>query len=202
MDDNQICRFCLDIALSKTDPLISPCSCKGSIKYVHLKCLFRWMYGNRLQAPQEECNMCKAVYTYSIETLEETFTPINLTFYHATSTPISALAAAPVLLFSSVFAHPSEVLIGFHSFTAVIYVFTLYTNIKHPIRYIYYYFKDWSIHALALITVFTILNRNTSIHILTFYHFLACCVWYTTQKVDRHIRSSINNRIYKELLFS
>jgi hypothetical protein len=34
------CRFCLD----GDDPthLITPCSCKGTFKYVHSKCLFQW----------------------------------------------------------------------------------------------------------------------------------------------------------------
>jgi len=159
----------------------------------------RWMYGRWMYRGllHDECNMCKAVYTYSITTLEETATPINHTFYYATSTPT---AAVPMLLFGGLLAHPSQTLIGIHTFTAAAYLYSIFTHTKHPTHYIYYYFKDWSIHALSLIAVFTILNRNTSLTILTFYHCLACCVWYTTQKVDRSIRASINHRIYKELL--
>jgi hypothetical protein len=96
--------------------------------------------------------------------------------------------------------HPSETLIGIHSFTAAVYLYSIFTHTKHPGRYIYYYIKDWSIHALALITIFTIVYNNTDLYILDIYHCLACCVWYTTQKVDHTIRISINHRIYKELL--
>ncbi len=39
------CRFCLleeDTSTIHKNPLISPCDCKGSLKYVHLDCLTRW----------------------------------------------------------------------------------------------------------------------------------------------------------------
>lgn len=203
MDNYKICRFCLENSETISNPLIAPCNCKGSIEFLHLKCLFRWMYGQWMYGYlRDECNMCNAVYTYSITALEEIATPINQTFYHATSTPVSAIATVPILLIGNILIHPSSTLIGFHSFTAAIYVYSIYINIKHPIRYIYYYFKDWSIHLLALITVFIMLNRNININILVFYHCLGCCVWYTTHKVDHSIRSSINHRIYKELLSS
>jgi len=40
MATTEQCRFCLD----GDDPknLITPCSCKGTFKYVHSKCLFQW----------------------------------------------------------------------------------------------------------------------------------------------------------------
>lgn len=197
MDDNQICRFCLDIKISETDPFISPCNCKGSIEYVHLKCLFRWMYGDRLQDPREECNMCNAAYTYCIETLEEPAIPMNRTFYYATSTPVAAL---PMLLFGGFLTYPSESLICLHSLIATVYLYYISIYTKNHTQYIWYYFKDWSIHALAFVAMFTCINRNTGPAILAFYHCLTCCVWYTTQKVDRSIRISINHRIYKGLL--
>ena len=33
------CRVCLSESYSSLNPLISPCNCKGSMKYIHLKCL-------------------------------------------------------------------------------------------------------------------------------------------------------------------
>jgi hypothetical protein len=196
MTDGYNCRFCLDETHTTRNPLISPCNCKGSIQVVHLKCLFRWIYSS-LQEPREKCNICNAVYTYSITTLEERSIQIPPTIYYATSTP---LAAAPYILLYPYFTHPSTTLICVHSLIASTYIFYIVKQVKNHSLYIWYYMKDWSIHTLALITVFTIMNRADDRMILCIYHFLTSCVWYTTQKVDICVRKSINNRIIKNLL--
>mmetsp|Transcript_87167 Transcript_87167/g.251392 ORF Transcript_87167/g.251392 Transcript_87167/m.251392 type:complete len:382 (+) Transcript_87167:175-1320(+) len=43
------CRICLMEGPGEDDPLIKPCKCKGSIEYVHLKCLRYWTK-SRLQS--------------------------------------------------------------------------------------------------------------------------------------------------------
>ncbi len=40
--DTLVCRFCLDSKITKMNPLLEPCDCKGSIQFVHEKCLTRW----------------------------------------------------------------------------------------------------------------------------------------------------------------
>ena len=38
------CKICLyDKSDEDNDPLISPCNCIGSVKYVHLKCMQNWV---------------------------------------------------------------------------------------------------------------------------------------------------------------
>lgn len=37
--NQQVCRICFEEDLGKENPLISPCNCSGSMKFVHLKCL-------------------------------------------------------------------------------------------------------------------------------------------------------------------
>lgn len=65
-----MCRICLLEGSSEDDPLIAPCSCKGSIEYVHLGCLRHWIKG-RLNLSDSStsffyrplaCELCKAVY--------------------------------------------------------------------------------------------------------------------------------------------
>lgn len=61
--DNEpnICRFCLDSGETPKNPLISPCSCKGSVEFIHLVCLNKW----RIQNPErnrEACNLCSVAY--------------------------------------------------------------------------------------------------------------------------------------------
>ena len=54
------CRIC-----HEEDNLIAPCSCSGSIKYTHRKCLLQWVKSsNRL-----DCEICRtkiAKYTHQI----------------------------------------------------------------------------------------------------------------------------------------
>lgn len=37
-----VCRICLEVELPPNNPLIIPCNCKGSMKYLHLNCLKKW----------------------------------------------------------------------------------------------------------------------------------------------------------------
>jgi len=40
----KICRICLESECIKENPLIVPCNCKGTMQYVHLNCLKRWLF--------------------------------------------------------------------------------------------------------------------------------------------------------------
>ncbi|CXI31090.1 FHA domain protein, putative [Plasmodium berghei] len=67
------CRICLCEYENEGNPLISPCKCKGSMKYIHLNCLRTWMKG-RLNVrsdgdstvsffwKQLSCELCKFPY--------------------------------------------------------------------------------------------------------------------------------------------
>ncbi|VWU52967.1 FHA domain protein, putative, partial [Hepatocystis sp. ex Piliocolobus tephrosceles] len=66
------CRVCLCEYENKNNPLICPCKCKGSLKYIHLFCLRTWMRG-RLNIRNEyssyaffwtqlNCELCKFPY--------------------------------------------------------------------------------------------------------------------------------------------
>lgn len=37
-EETNKCKFCFDEETAE-NPLISPCNCSGSIKFIHLKCL-------------------------------------------------------------------------------------------------------------------------------------------------------------------
>jgi E3 ubiquitin-protein ligase DOA10 len=69
--DQHICRICL----SEEEPdncLISPCSCTGSMKYIHETCLKEWLEGKKHMKETEwvnsyiwknlECEICKTSY--------------------------------------------------------------------------------------------------------------------------------------------
>src|SRR3990167_7919241 len=48
------CRICME----NKPPLISPCNCKGSIKYVHKECITKWLK----TSGKTTCELCKFSY--------------------------------------------------------------------------------------------------------------------------------------------
>lgn len=65
------CRICLLEGTSSDDPLICPCTCKGSIKYVHVDCLRRWVSGQLNISNTDDdiffykstpCELCKTTF--------------------------------------------------------------------------------------------------------------------------------------------
>jgi len=57
--EHEQCRFCLEGAAEH--PLIAPCNCKGSARYVHLECLRAWQRHRPSRALA--CPVCRARYT-------------------------------------------------------------------------------------------------------------------------------------------
>ena len=69
MDDNsETCRICTGDEYSLEDPLIEPCNCSGSIKWVHKSCLDHWRSVNRTNF--SKCDICK--YNYQTKDIEVT----------------------------------------------------------------------------------------------------------------------------------
>ncbi|XP_026191683.1 uncharacterized protein LOC34619087, partial [Cyclospora cayetanensis] len=69
------CRICLLEGNQEGDPLISPCDCKGSIRFVHLECLRHWITGRLNFHEQQQkpifvrqllCELCKIPYPTAI----------------------------------------------------------------------------------------------------------------------------------------
>lgn len=65
------CKICMLEGSSDDDPLIAPCACNGSIRYVHLNCLRTWIRGRLDLQPAErgsyfcrqlQCELCNASY--------------------------------------------------------------------------------------------------------------------------------------------
>ena len=70
----KICRICYSEEEDKNNPLIQPCSCTGSLKYIHLSCLRQWLntksfikvdsnsYCVSYLTKQAECELCKHIF--------------------------------------------------------------------------------------------------------------------------------------------
>ena len=72
-----LCRICFEPSDEDQNILLSPCSCSGSLRYIHVECLRRWLDG-QLQVKQFDngggsylirtlhCEICKSVYSKSV----------------------------------------------------------------------------------------------------------------------------------------
>ena len=81
IQSQEVCRICYDSG-DDGNPLISPCKCSGSMQYVHLQCLRKWMDG-RLSVNSNsqdqgmttvsyfwrnlDCELCKLSYPTTVE---------------------------------------------------------------------------------------------------------------------------------------
>ena len=66
-----LCRICYEEKDEKDNPLIQPCNCHGSLKYIHLNCLKQWLKTNTYilyennefcktyKYKEAECELCK-----------------------------------------------------------------------------------------------------------------------------------------------
>ena len=65
---NPTCKFCYEKE-KKNDPLIIPCKCEGTIKYVHQSCIKKWIKNSNpdLFSHNLHCEICKSKFLIKIE---------------------------------------------------------------------------------------------------------------------------------------
>lgn len=60
-----MCRYCFDEGPPESPYMVAPCRCSGSMKYVHIECLLRWLQQQQ-QLPCGavwHCELCNHVYS-------------------------------------------------------------------------------------------------------------------------------------------
>ena len=75
--DSGICRICLSNDSDSANPLISPCKCAGSMKFIHLLCLRQWINSRMISRSTEncisfswksiDCEICKSIIPFSLD---------------------------------------------------------------------------------------------------------------------------------------
>jgi hypothetical protein len=61
------CRFCLETG---GQALISPCKCRGSVKYIHAECRRKWVIvDDTIREDRLLCSICKAPLYENLETI-------------------------------------------------------------------------------------------------------------------------------------
>ncbi|KAM5531707.1 hypothetical protein V8D89_014627 [Ganoderma adspersum] len=64
-EDTKQCRICLDGEDPELGRLIRPCLCKGSISYVHVKCLQQWRNTSSSRSAFYACSQCGYHYHFA-----------------------------------------------------------------------------------------------------------------------------------------
>jgi hypothetical protein len=70
------CRICLDSKQWRENPFLSPCKCRGSVAFVHFKCLQQWRITNP-PITLTLCPICKSDYTLPDRFLGETIPRVH-----------------------------------------------------------------------------------------------------------------------------
>jgi hypothetical protein len=74
-EDQKLCKICFGVT-EEFNSLISPCDCSGSVRYVHVDCLKRWLTSKCVVNETDNfasyfwksmhCELCKKVYPFSL----------------------------------------------------------------------------------------------------------------------------------------
>ena len=97
-----VCRICYERQSSRENPLLSPCKCDGTVKYLHLNCLKMWIKSKvttrqtdnsvTYQWKTIECDLCKLELPLTVRTKTD---QVVLFQYDRPSVPYIVLEAVP-----------------------------------------------------------------------------------------------------------
>ena len=82
------CKICLMDGFTEENPMITPCTCKGTMRYIHLECLQRWLNskittrerGNSRSYSWKalECSLCKMAFPSTVVIKGRTFDLVTI----------------------------------------------------------------------------------------------------------------------------
>lgn len=87
-EPRQACRICLYDNVEYDNPLISPCYCSGTMKYIHVQCLKKWMesrvvlnetsFSKTFYWKNYDCELCKFQFPLEISYQGKTFNMVDI----------------------------------------------------------------------------------------------------------------------------
>jgi len=108
-NSSAICRICLQGVEDSEDPLVCPCSCKGSISSIHLECLKIWIQKKGRCAPRGSRFVTNYVQTHRCLSCEICHTPYPLCItVKGKRVPLGRVSAmrAPFIVLETLFGEP------------------------------------------------------------------------------------------------
>lgn len=87
LSEKKICRICLSDYYNDENPLLNPCNCSGTMKYIHYYCLQTWLI-KRLDLEKTKgvisilwksliCELCHTSYPLNMNYKDRTYDLIN-----------------------------------------------------------------------------------------------------------------------------
>jgi hypothetical protein len=66
-DRKLICKICYSSTEDGENKLISPCSCQGTMRYVHQFCLKQWILNKKQNTtPNIQCEICQSLFNFHV----------------------------------------------------------------------------------------------------------------------------------------
>jgi hypothetical protein len=119
------CRFCLETDNIKN--LIAPCSCKGTFKYVHNKCLMNWYYHQPERALH--CSACLDVYQRRDSVKVEDISPFSYFMNLKLKSPFTIIIATQCTLFTIIYSEMTP--------WKPLHLYSLYQILNHICHFYY-----------------------------------------------------------------
>lgn len=125
--EDKMCRVCWMDGMEEDNPLVSPCSCTGSVKYIHFNCLQKWLLSKMtckegqnhqtLSWKQFECDLCKDPFSYCFKFGEKLMNIVEMDKPQDESTPYIILESLSIGKNSSRVVHLVKASDGHNKFT-------------------------------------------------------------------------------------
>ncbi len=162
--DTTVCRFCLESSNTKKNPLIDPCECRGSVQFVHERCLMKW---RRLNPSRngEYCLICLTPYQLKELMMFEDVPDENKISLLFLRFPIlTCFTANYILIFHVSFERKKTFFDLFESYQygfQIFYFFLFFLEWK--VRNSRLYWKHW-MNLASLYILFLYLGSNLLLH--------------------------------------
>jgi len=92
----RLCRICYEEEGERDEELISPCSCSGSLKFVHASCMNQWRLLNMNNENRTRCQLCMEEFRLTAASTSRLSAEQEKRLADAGITLFSALAVVPL----------------------------------------------------------------------------------------------------------
>lgn len=137
--DTSVCRFCLESKNTKRNPLIDPCECKGSLQFVHERCLTKW---RRINPNRNaiSCLICLTPYQLKeLPVLEQIPDAFRVSLFFLRFPVLPCFTANYILVFQMSLDKKKSF---FDLFEPYQYAFQIF--------YLFLFFLEWKVHNTRL----------------------------------------------------
>jgi hypothetical protein len=160
-EEENICRFCFEKAESE-NPLIDPCNCIGSTKYVHVVCLRKWRLHTTNNEWTNKCQLCLSDYALYLRWQKEQLPILTNSLYILVEKHYAVTIILYYLHLAFLSFYPSIYKTIIPTF-GVLTPFDISTGIYFELQSLYFTQLSYEVYICLLLAV-------TFIYIKTYYY--------------------------------